>query len=141
MATFLFKTEPSDYSWDDLKRDGRTVWDGVANNAALLHLRTARQGDEALIYHTGTEKRIAGLAKIVSAAYADPQRPGDNARGEPKFAVVDVEPMRPAARSVTLAEINADDRFADFALVRQPRLSVMPTPAKIDASLRKMAGL
>jgi len=141
MATFLFKTEPSDYSWDDLERDGRTVWDGVANNAALLHLRTARQGDEALIYHTGTEKRIAGLAKIVSAAYADPQRPGDNARGEPKFAVVDVEPMRPAARSVTLAEIKADDRFADFALVRQPRLSVMPTPAKIDAALRKMAGL
>jgi len=133
MATFLIKTEPTDYAWDDLVRDGSTVWDGVANNAALKHIREARAGDEALLYHTGKEKRIAGLCRITS----DPDPNADDDR----LVVFDVEPVRGAPEPVTLKDVKADERFAEFALVRQPRLSVMPVPAPIDRALRKMCGL
>lgn len=141
MATFLLKTEPSEYGYDDLVREGRTIWSGVTNNAALAHLRTARKGDEALIYHTGDEKAIVGLAKIVSDPYEDPARPGRTPKGEPKFAVIDLAPLRVATAAVTLAQIKADPRFGSFPLVTQPRLSVMPVPPDIDRALRSMAGL
>lgn len=141
MTTYLLKSEPTDYSYDDLARDGKTVWDGVTNNAALIHIRSAREGDEALIYHTGKEKSIAGLARIVSDAYPDPRRPERNAKGEAKFAVFDIEPIRRAGTPVTLAAIKGDDRFEGFDLVRQPRLSVMPVPAELDRLLRRLAGL
>lgn len=135
MATFLFKTEPSDYSIDDLERDGGTVWDGIANNAALMHLRTVSPGDEALIYHTGKDKSIMGLAAIQSTSYPDPQEDDE------KLAVVDIEFKKRAKSPLSLKEIKSDDRFDEFDLVRQPRLSVMPVPAKLDRLLRKMAGL
>jgi predicted RNA-binding protein with PUA-like domain len=141
MPTFLLKTEPTEYSFADLRRHKRAVWDGITNNAALAFLRTARKGDEALIYHTGDEKAIVGLARIASDPYADPERPGENARGEPKFAGVDLTPLRAAATPVTLAQIKADRRFAKFLLVTQSRLSVMPVPPELDAALRTMAGL
>ncbi|MGP1271804.1 MAG: EVE domain-containing protein [Phycisphaerales bacterium] len=141
MATFLCKTEPDDYSYDDLVRDTRTDWTGVANPAAQKHMRSIKKGDEILIYHTGKEKRIAGLAAVVKAPYPDPQHPGTTANGDPKAVLFDIKPVKAATTSCTLADVKADERFADFALVTQSRLSVMPVPAKLDRILRTMAGL
>jgi predicted RNA-binding protein with PUA-like domain len=141
MATFLLKTEPGEYSFADLQKDGSTCWSGVSNPAALAAIRTMRKGDEAFIYHTGSEKAVVGVAKVASSAYEDPDQPGLSAAGEPKFAVVDLKPLRPAKTPVTLAAIKADARFKDFALVRQSRLSVMPVPPALDTLLRKLAGL
>lgn len=125
MAFWLLKTEPGDYSFADLERDGATVWDGIANNAALKHLRAARSGDLALVYHTGDERAAVGLAEITSAPYAAP------AEADARLVVVDVKPVRRLVRPVTLAAVKADPFFAGFALVREPRLSVMPvTPAQ-----------
>ncbi len=117
---WLLKTEPSVYSFADLVREGRTVWDGVENNVALKHMRDMRSGDEALIYHTGDERQAVGLAQVVSDPYPDPKQ------NDPRLIVVDVVPIRLLARPVTLAAIKADPFFADFALVRQGRLSVVP---------------
>ena len=141
MATFLFKTEPDCYAYTDLVRDGRAVWDGIANNTALQHLRTAKKGDQAFIYHTGDEKAIVGLADIISDPYEDPAQPGLSAKGEPKFAVVDLKPKRAAKMPVTLAAVKADPRFREFPLVTQSRLGVMPVPPALDKALRTMAGL
>jgi predicted RNA-binding protein with PUA-like domain len=143
MPTFLLKTEPSEYSLDSLVRDGRTVWSGITNNAALAHLRTARKGDHAFIYHTGDERAIVGVAAIVSDPYEDPAKPGRTAAGTPKFAVVDLTAGKPARRPLTLETMKADRRFAvpDFALLRQSRLSVMPVPEKVEAVIRELTGL
>ena len=142
MATYLFKTEPGDYSWDDLVRDKRTDWTGVSNAAAQKHMRAVRKGDEVLFYHTGSDKRVVGLAKVVKGAYPDPDRPGTTAAGETKFVLVDIAPVRAASTDgATLAAIKADERFADFALVRQSRLSAMPVPPALDKAIRTLAGL
>ncbi len=141
MPTFLLKTEPSEYSFDQLQKDKKCTWDGVSNAAALKHMRSMKKGDEVLIYHTGDEKRIVGLARVSKGAYEDPKNPGLNADSEPKTPVVDLAPVKKVPEPVTLAAIKADKRFADFALVRQGRLSVMPVPPEIDAALRAMAGL
>lgn len=141
MTTYLLKTEPDDYSYDDLVRDKRTEWDGVTAPAALKHMRDVKKGDEAFIYHTGDERRIVGLAKVVTDAYEDPNKPGETAKGETKFPLFDVKPLKRAKTQVTLADIKADKRFADFPLVTIGRLSVMPVPPKLDAALRTMAGL
>jgi predicted RNA-binding protein with PUA-like domain len=141
MATFLLKTEPGEYSFADLVRDKSTTWSGVSNNAALAAIRTMRKGDEAFIYHTGDEKSIVGLAKVTTAPYADPKQPGETALGEPKFAVLDLKPVRAAKTPVSLATIKADKRFKDFALVKQSRLSVMAVPPDLDKALRTMTGL
>ena len=141
MATLLLKTEPGDYSFADLQHDKRTVWSGVANPVALKNLRAARKGAEAFIYHTGDEKQIVGLAAVVSEPYEDPKSPGKTPEGEPKFAVVDLKPLRAAKTPLTLAQIKADERFKDFALVRQSRLSVMPVPPELDAAIRALTGL
>jgi predicted RNA-binding protein with PUA-like domain len=120
MNYWLLKTEPSTYSWADLVRAGRAVWDGVKNPAALGHLRGMQPGDQAFVYHTGNEKAVVGVARVVSAAYPDPKA------GDPRLVVVNLEAVRPLAVPVTLAAVKADPRFAGFALVRVPRLSVMP---------------
>lgn len=120
MNHWLLKTEPSEYSYDDLEREGRGVWDGVANNLALIHLRQMKKGDLALVYHTGDEKAAVGVAEVASNPYPDPKA------GDPKLVVVDLAPKRRLARPVTLAELKADPEFADFALVKISRLSVMP---------------
>lgn len=134
MRYYLLKTEPESYSYADLVRDQGTVWDGVANNAALKFLREIQPGDQALIYHTGDERQAVGLAEITSAAYPDP-------RGtDPKLVVVDLRPLRELPRPVTLAMIKADPFFADFALVRQGRLSVVPVSPAQWARLMEMAG-
>lgn len=133
MAHWLVKTEPSTYSYEDLARQGRAVWDGVANVVALKNLRGMAPGDEVLIYHTGDVKAAVGLARVVSAPYPDPKA------GDAKLVVVDLEPVRPLAHPVTLAAVKADPAFADFALVRQGRLSVMPVPAELWKRLLAMS--
>ena len=122
MAYWLLKSEPDVYSYDDLARDKRTEWDGVANALALKHLRTMSKGDLALIYHTGDERAAVGVGKVVSAPHADP------ATGDPKMAVVTVAADRKLAKPVTLATIKADPAFAGWDLIRLARLSVVPVP-------------
>lgn len=123
MAYWLFKEEPTHYSFADLERDGRTVWDGVTNNLALQNLRKIAKGDQVLFYHSGKEKAVVGIAEIVKAAYPDP------AEKDPRLVVVDVKPVRRLARPVALVEIKADKAFANWELVRISRLSVMPVSA------------
>ena len=120
MNRWLLKTEPSTYSFADLVREQVATWDGVKNPAALNHLRAMKNGDQALIYHTGDEKAVVGVARIVSGPYADPKLQ------DPKRVVVDLAPVRPLPKPIPLAAVKADKRFADFALVRISRLSVMP---------------
>ena len=120
MAYWLFKEEPNHYSFDDLVRDKRTVWEGVENNLALKHLRSVQEGDHVLFYHTGTEKAVVGVMEVVKCPYPDP------ARDDARLVVVDVKPVRRLNRAVSLAEIKSNPKLADFALVRISRLSVMP---------------
>ncbi len=141
MATFLLKTEPGDYSFERLVADRQTTWTGVTSNAALAHLRTVRKGDDALIYHTGSQKSIVGLARFVSNPREDPQHPGLNAAGAPKTPVIDLRAVRGVARPLALGEIRSDPRFQDFALVRQSRLSIMPVPPELDRIIRERTGL
>lgn len=133
MANWLFKTEPGDYSYADLEHDGGTCWDGIKNNWALKNLRQVRTGDQALIYHTGKDKAVVGVAKAVSDPYPDPQR------DDPRLVVVDVEPVRALSRPVTLAEVKADHEFAEFGLVRFSRLAVMPVSPQLWKRLLEMA--
>jgi predicted RNA-binding protein with PUA-like domain len=132
MSSWLLKTEPSTYSWSDLVRDGRTVWDGVTNAAALIHLRAMKTGDEALIYHSGDEKAIVGIARITRGGHPDPKL------DDPKRAVVDIAPVRALKTPVTLAEIKAEKALATMALVRISRLSCMPVGEEHRVLLRKM---
>jgi predicted RNA-binding protein with PUA-like domain len=133
MAYWLFKEEPDHYSLDDLFRDKRTVWDGVENNLALKHLRSVKKGDRVLYYHTGKEKAVVGAMEVVKDPYPDP------ARGDHRLVVVDVKPVRRFARPVPLAEIKANPQFADFALVRISRLSVMPVTDEQWEEIERMA--
>jgi predicted RNA-binding protein with PUA-like domain len=122
---WILKTEPSTYSFDQLERERRAVWDGVKNPVALKHLRAMSVGDPVLIYHTGDEKAVVGRATVTRAAYPDPK-----AKDE-RLVVVQLEAAGRLARPVPLAAIRADKVFADMALVRMPRLSVVPaTPAQ-----------
>ncbi len=141
MAMFLVKTEPSTYSFADLQRDKKTTWSGVTSPAALIQLRLMKVGDEVLVYHTGDEKAIVGLAKVVKGAYEDPEQPGLNDRGEPKFAVVDLASVKAVKTQVTLAEIKADVRFKELGLVKQSRLSVMGVETKLESALKTLLGL
>jgi len=120
MAFWLLKTEPSTYSWGDLVKAKRATWDGVKNPTALRNMREMKVGDLAFIYHTGDEKAIVGIAKVVKAAYPDPKA------GDESLVVVDLEPVKPLKAPVTLASVKADKQYAAWALVRIPRLSVMP---------------
>lgn len=130
---WVLKTEPSEYGYSDLVRDRRTRWEGVSNPVALKHLRSMLEGDDALIYHTGNEKALVGLARIASAPYTDPS--------DAKLVVVDVEPVKPLPRAVTLAEIKAEPAFAELGLVRVPRLSVVPVEPAQWKRLLVMAGV
>jgi len=118
MAYWLMKSEPTKYSYDDLERDGATDWDGVRNNAARLHLRAMKPGDEAFFYHSMADKAVVGIIRI-----AGPQAP-DGADGE--WVKVPVTPVRRLPRPITLAEIKADPALAAMELLRQSRLSVAP---------------
>jgi predicted RNA-binding protein with PUA-like domain len=130
--SWILKSEPSTYSWDELVNEGKAVWDGVANAAALIHLRTMAVGDELLIYHSGEGKEIVGIAEVTRAAYPDPKL------NDPKRVVIEIEPVRPLKTPVTLGTIKADRSLAQLALVRISRLSVSPVSAEHRAILRKL---
>ena len=132
---WIVKTEPSTYSFDDLARQKTAVWDGVKNNLALKHLRQMKPGDRVLVYHTGDEKAVVGAAEVTRAAYPDPKQK------DPKLAVVDLKARERLPRPVPLAEIKGDRAFADLALVRIGRLSVMPAAAEQYQRLLKMGGM
>jgi predicted RNA-binding protein with PUA-like domain len=117
---WLVKEEPTHYGFDALVADKKTVWSGVKNPLAQKHLRSMKKGDRIFYYHTGDEKAVVGVAKALSAPYPDPE----DSTG--KSHVAEIAPVRRLRRPVTLAEIKADRFFADFPLVRIPRLSVMP---------------
>ena len=117
---WLFKEEPSNYSFDAFAKDGTTVWSGVKNPVAQKHLRSVKKGDRVFYYHTGDEKSVVGIAKAACDAYPDPNDKAGKAH------VVDIVPVKKLKRGVTLKEIKADPFFSDFALVRISRLSVMP---------------
>lgn len=119
---WLVKSEPFKYSWDDLVRDGSTYWDGVRNAQARNNLRDMKVGDRVLYYHSNEGKEVVGVAKVTRRAYQDPTTDDD------RWLVVDLAPVEPLKRPVTLAQIKADPRLADIPLVRHSRLSVMPLP-------------
>ena len=131
MAYWLMKSEPGSYSWDDLVRDGGTEWDGVRNYAARLHLRAMRAGDEAYFYHSGDQRAVVGVMRILGPGQPD----GDDGA----WVKVPVAPVRALARPVTLAEIKAESSLAKIELIRQSRLSVAPVRAEEWEMVRQMA--
>ncbi len=135
MAAWLFKTEPSDFSFDDLAAKKSARWDGVKNATALIHLRAVKKGDVVVVYHTGNEKRAVGLAKVVRASYPDP------ALDDPKRVVVDLAADRPLPEPVPLAAFRADPLLAQTDLVRITRLSIVPLNAAQLSRVLKLGGL
>ena len=131
MAKWLMKSEPGTYSWADLVRDGGTDWDGVRNNAARLHLRAMKRGDEALFYHSGDDRAVVGIMTITGSGKPD----GDDG----SWVKVPVAPVRPLG-PVTLAAIKAEPRLAKMELIRQSRLSVAPVREEEWALIVEMAG-
>lgn len=130
MAYWLFKQEPSTYNYQRLEKDGKTAWDGVANNLALKHLRSVMKGDRALFYHTGDERQAVGIMEIISDPYPDPK--------DKSLAIADVKPAGRLTKPVTLEQVKADPAFAGWELVRISRLSVMPVPEKLWDRVMKM---
>jgi predicted RNA-binding protein with PUA-like domain len=117
---WILKTDTDTYSFDDLAREHRAIWDGVSNALALKHIRSMAKDDQVLIYHSGDEKALIGLARVASAPYPDPKQ------DDPKMVVVDIEAGKRLPRPVSLATVKADRAFADLGLVRLSRLSVIP---------------
>ena len=134
MAHWLLKSEPHKYSWDMMVNDGRTHWDGVRNHQAAINLKAMKVGDTAFFYHSNEGKEIVGIVKIVKTAYPDPGDPTG------RFVMVDVAPVRPVKSFVTLAQMKADPRLADLALIRQSRLSVVPVSDEHWDIIMKLAG-
>ena len=131
MNHWILKTDSEVYPFDQLERERHTVWDGVSNPVALKHIRAMAPGDPLMIYHSGATKEIVGLARVTSPPRADVKNP--------KLAVVEVAVDRRLPKTVSLAAIKADPAFADLALVRQPRLSVIPVPEPQWKKLLEMA--
>jgi predicted RNA-binding protein with PUA-like domain len=125
MAYWLLKTEPDCYSWDNLVKDKKTIWDDVNNALALKNIREMRKGDLALIYHTGKERAAVGIAEVCSAPYVDPKAEDD------RQAVVDVKIKKKLEHPVTLSDIKADKTFEGWIFLRIGRLSVVPVPEKL----------
>jgi predicted RNA-binding protein with PUA-like domain len=127
------KTEPDSYSYADLARDGKTTWDGVRNPAAQAHLRSMQAGDPVLVYHTGNQKAVVGVARVARAPYPEPGAP------DARSVAVDLEPVRALGTPVTLAALKADPACEGFDLVRLPRLSVMPVPDRAWTAIESRA--
>lgn len=134
MAGWLVKSEPETYAWADLAREGRTVWDGVRNNAAALHLKAMTVGDEVLFYHSGADKAVVAVAKVAREAFPDASDPAG------RFVAVELAPVRTLARPVTLATMKAEPTLAAMAMIRQSRLSVSPVTAAEWAAILSLAG-
>ena len=133
MNYWLLKTEPSVYSYDDLVKDKKTVWDGVRHPTALRNIRSSKKGDQVFIYHTGDEKQIIGIAEIVSDPYPDAKEEND------KIMVFEIKPVKKLKAPVTLAQIKSDKKYSDFRLVRESRLSVVPVPKEYWDDIIKMS--
>ncbi len=125
MQHFLLKTEPSVYSLSDLEKEKKTIWNGVSNFAALKHMRSMKKGDLVFFYHSGDEKQVVGIAKVIAEAYKDPKEKDE------KMVVVDIQFVQKLNKPVTLAVIKSRKEFKEFSLVRIPRLSVMPVPDEL----------
>lgn len=134
MAHWLFKTEPSEYSYADLARDKRVAWEGISNATALIHLRAVRKGDPVVIYHTGGEKAAVGLAEVTKGPYPDPKL------GDPRRVVVDLKPVRAFPAPVPLADFRADAVLRGTELVRITRLSVLPLSPEQFARVLERSG-
>jgi predicted RNA-binding protein with PUA-like domain len=132
---WLAKSEPSAYAWDDLVSDGSTTWDGVRNAQARNNLAAMKKGDLVLYYHSNQGKAVVGVAKVSAEAHPDPSS------DDPRWVVVDLVPVKALARPVTLAQIKADAKLRDMALVRQSRLSVMPVDAPAFRRILQLGGV
>ena len=121
---WLVKTDPETYAWDDLAKEGGTRWDGVRNAEARNSLAAMRVGERVLFYHSGADKAVVGIAKVMKAAYPEP------GAGDPRWLAVDLAPVRQLAQPVTLAAIKAERSLAKIRLVTHSRLSVMPIEAE-----------
>ena len=133
-SLWLIKSEPEKYSFADLERDGRTLWDGVRNNQAALYLKAMQIGDEALYYHSVSDLAVVGIAKVVRGAEIDPTDP------KGRFVAVEFAPVRALAQPVSLAQMKADPALAGMAMFRQFRLSVSPVTPEEWAAILAMAG-
>ena len=135
MSSFwLVKSEPAKYAFADLVRDGRTIWDGVRNNAAALHLKAMKVGDEVLYYHSQEGLAVVGVAKVVKEAFPDATDPAG------RFVAVELAPVRELTRPVTLAEMKANPALSALEMIRQGRLSVSPVRPEEWRTILKMAG-
>jgi len=134
MAYWLVKSEPSTYSFDQLQKDGNTIWDGVRNYAARIHLRSMKKGDQVLFYHSNEGTEIVGIAKVAKEAYQDPTTTDE------AWVAVDLKPHKKIKKPVSLAQIKTNKRLADMALVRLGRLSVQPVTEKEWDIVMEMAG-
>ena len=134
MAYWLAKSEPSTYSWDQLVKDKQTVWDGVRNYAARINLRAMKKGDEVLFYHSNEGTEIVGIAKVAKEAYQDPTTTDE------AWVAVDLKPQKKLKNPVTLAQVKADKRLTNMALVRLGRLSVQPVTDEEWKIIMELAG-
>jgi len=134
LAYFLLKTEPTVYSYSDLERDKKAVWDGVTSPGGVSQIKSAKKGDVAFIYHTGDEKQVVGICEITSDPYVDPKA------GNPRLYVFDIKPKRRMKNPVTLVQVKADKRFKDSRLVKEPRLSVQPMPENLWNAIIGLSG-
>ena len=130
---WLIKEEPTKYSYDNLVNDKKTIWDGVGNNLALKNIRNISKDDEALFYHTGKEKSVIGIVKVINNPYSDPKK------DDKRFVVCDIKPVKKLNRPVSLKEIKSNKIFKEFDLVRIPRLSVMPVTKKYWDTIIKLS--
>ncbi len=134
MPHWLVKSEPNTYGYADLERDGRTVWDGVRNNAAALHLRAMAAGDEVFFYHSQEGLAVVGIARVSRPAFPDASDPSG------RFVAVELEPVRALKRPVTLGEMKTEPALADMAMLRQSRLSVSPVTDGQWSAILTLAG-
>ena len=134
MARWFVKSEPSVYSFADLQRDGKTVWDGVRNNTAALHLKAMKVGDEVFFYHSNEGLEIVGIAKVAKEHFLDPSDPSG------RYVAVELAPVRPIKTPVSLAQMKANPALANMAVLRLFRISVSPVTDAEWAEILKMAG-
>ena len=134
MAHWLVKSEPSAYSWEQLEKDKQTVWSGVRNYAARLHLRSMKKGDEAFFYHSNEGTSIVGIAKVIKEAYQDPTTDDD------RWVAVDIKVHKKIKTPVSLDTVKKDKRLANMALVRLGRLSVQPVTDEEWKIVMELAG-
>ena len=148
MNYWLLKTEPEEFSIDDLKRKKREPWNGVRNFVARNHLRAMKKSDLVFIYHTGDEKQIVGIGKVAREVYADPTQfdpksdyyDASSKKDNPKWQLVDIGFVKKFKIGMTLSEIKSNPKLGDMVLAKAPRLSVQPVSAKdFDYILKKLS--